>query len=314
MNMTRNSVAARWLLTGLLALPVAAMAGSPGGDKILIINSDSSVEKYRQAESGFRQGAAAPNRTLTTLALEGREPADIGRLIEQAAPDLIYGIGSKALQLAIPAAGERPLLFSSVINWERFGQGKNRYGIANELSLSQELAYLRYLLPERKRIGFVYDPRYNQERITEARRLIQENRLESVEQTVGQPAHLGKALENLLPRIDLLWLMADPGVLVDRQALETIFAAAVRHQKPVYTYSEAMVPLGASVVVAADDPTVGRQAAHLARAILARTPATPNIQVPAGSRITLNTCQLDKLGVPYNEDALDAVNQLIKCR
>lgn len=310
--MTPNLRTVLMLVASLLSMP--GFGVTEPGSRILVINSDNTVEKYQQAESGFRQGLGAASHSVVTVSLNGNESMNIGQVIAREKPDLVYSIGSRALQLAIPESTHVPILFSSVINWERFGRGKNRYGIANELSLSQELAYLRYLLPEPKRIGFLYDPRYSQERISEARRLSLENNMEMVDQTVDQAGNLGQALDTLLPRIDLLWLMADPGVLVDRKAIEKIFAAAARYQKPVYTYSEAMVGLGASVVVAADNPTIGRQAANLAVSILNKTPVDEGIQVPAGSRIILNACQLDKLKTRYNEDALDEINQLVRCR
>lgn len=302
------------ILIGSLILLYPATPQARSNSKILIINSDGSVEKYQQAEAGFRQSLGIQAGSIVTVQLDGDNATNLGKRITQENPELIYSIGSKALQLAIPESGNRPLLFSSVINWERFGRAKNRYGIANELSLPQELAYLRYLLPERKRIGLLYDPRYNRERMTEARLLARESGLELVEQIVERPENLPIALNTLLPKVDLLWLMADPGVLVDRPAIEKIFAAAAQYKKPVYAYSEAMLGFGASVVVAADGPTIGRQAANLALSILQKNSIEEGVQAPAGSRITLNTCQLSTLKANYNKDALDAVNQLVECR
>jgi putative ABC transport system substrate-binding protein len=74
------------------------------------------------------------------------------------------------------------------------------------------------------------------------------------------------------------------------------------------------VRYGASLVVAADTPTIGRQAANLAQSILRHEPIAEAVQAPAGSHITLNVCQLGKLKASYNEDALDSVNQLLECR
>ena len=110
-----------------------------------------------------------------------------------------------------------------------------------------------------------------------------------------------------------MWLIADPGVLADKATVEKIFASSAQLKKPIYTYSDAFVNYGASLVIAADTPTMGRQAANLAQSILLHESIKELVQTPAGSTITLNTCQLGKINAGYNEDALDSVNQLVGC-
>jgi putative ABC transport system substrate-binding protein len=303
-----------WMLFGALGtLPVAAAAQAK--PKILIINSDSSVEKYRQAEDEFRQQIKAHADRIVDVKLDRAErPEALEKLIADENPDLIYSIGSKAYQLANQSKSNKPVLFSSVINWQRFERGKNNYGVANELSLSQELSLLRYLLPNARRIGILYDPRYSRERVAEARNYAREVGLSLVEQAVEDADNVTEALDALLPKADVLWLIADPGVLADRETIEQIFASGEEQKKPIYTYSDAFVRYGASLVVAADTPTIGRQAANLAQSILRHEPIAEAVQAPAGSHITLNVCQLGKLKASYNEDALDSVNQLLECR
>ncbi|MGZ8218504.1 ABC transporter substrate-binding protein [Methylomagnum sp.] len=298
-------------LAGTVALPVAAQTKP----KVLIINSDSSVEKYRQAEDEFtRQIQASVDRVVDVKLDRSDEPEALKKLIDSEKPDLIYSIGSKAYQFASQYSGSKPLLFSSVLNWQRFERGKNSYGVANELSLSQELSLLHYLLPNAKRVGILYDPRYSRERVAEARAYAKEVELGLVEQAVEDADALPDALETLLPKIDVLWLIADPGVLTDRAAIESIFESGEKQRKPIYTYSDAYLNYGASLVVAADIPTIGRQAANLATSILRHEAVGDAVQTPAGSHITLNLCQLGKLKARYNEDALDSVNQLLECR
>lgn len=318
--MYRNPIKTRfpsplaWLLLatcGTLSVPVEAQAKP----KVLIINSDGSVEKYRQAEDEFtRQIKASVDRIVDVQLDQSDQPEALEKLIDSEKPDLIYSIGSKAYQLASQFGGSKPLLFSSVLNWQRFERGKNSYGVANELSLSQELSLLRYLLPGVKRVGILYDPRYSRERVAEARSYAGEVELSLVEQVVEDAGDLKDGLSSLLPKVDVLWLIADPGVLADRAAIEQIFAAGDKQKKPIYTYSDAFVRYGASLVVAADTPTMGRQAANLAQSILRHEPIAEAVQSPAGSHITLNLCQLGKLKASYNQDALDSVNQLLECR
>jgi len=298
------------VLCGLLADTVQAQ--SPA--KILIVNSDATVNKYRQVKEAFTlQIGTYAGRIINFDVQQSGHPELLEKLIKDESPDLIYSIGSQAYQLASQFGGSKPVLFSSVINWQRFERRDNSYGIANELSLTQELSLLRFLLPGLPRIGVIYDPHFSAERINEARAQAKELGLVLVEQTVDDEHPLAQHLDGLLDKIDILWLIADPGVLADRVTVETIFSYSSRHKKPVYTYSDAFMNYGASLVVAADTPTMGRQAANMAQAILLREPLKETVQSPAGSHITLNACQLGKLDTRYNADALDAVNQLLEC-
>ncbi|KJV06015.1 hypothetical protein VZ94_14050 [Methylocucumis oryzae] len=107
-----------------------------------------------------------------------------------------------------------------MINWQRFPRSPNNYGVANELSLSQELSLLHYLLPAVRKIGVIYNPSINQERINQARAQMAELGLTIAEQTLTEPLQLDELLQQLLPTVDALWLIADPTVLSDKDSVE----------------------------------------------------------------------------------------------
>ncbi|MBA4366334.1 MAG: hypothetical protein C0403_01700 [Desulfobacterium sp.] len=68
--------------------------------------------------------------------------------------------------------------------------------------------------------------------------------------------------------------------------------------------------LGATLIVAVDDSTVGRQAAVMSDNILSGHLPSDNIQLPAGSHITVNLNKIKEFGIPYNHDALDTINHI----
>lgn len=295
-----------------LCTPLSPLAAQEAA-KILLVNSDAAVDKYRQVESVFRAQIPFDVGRVVSITLDpSQSPEALEKRLHDENPALIYSIGSKAYQLAAQFGGDKPLLFSSVINWQRFERSGNHYGVANELSAAQELSLLHYIFPALRRVGVLYDAQYSQQRIAEARSQAAEIGLTLVAQMV-EDGDTAAALEALLPQIDVLWLIADPGVLADREAVEGIFKMSEAQRKPVFAYSDAFLSNGASLVVAADNPTIGRQAANLAQALLRREAVTEAVQTPAGSHITLNLCQLGKLKVEYNSEALDSVNRLLEC-
>ncbi|MGR8934355.1 MAG: ABC transporter substrate-binding protein [Gammaproteobacteria bacterium] len=310
-TLRRLSLNATVVIAALYIACMPAVAGD--AKKILLINSDAAVDKYRQVESIFRAQIPRDAGRVVAVSLESvQSPDALEKLFRDENPALIFSIGSKAYQLASQVDSDKPMLFSSVINWQRFERRSNHYGVANELSSAQELSLLHYIFPGLRRVGVLYDAQYSQQRIAEARTQAAEVGLTLIAQNVAD-GDTDEALQTLLPQVDILWLIADPGVLTDRSTIENIFAAGEARRKPVYAYSDAYLNYGASLVVAADTPTIGRQAANLAQTLLRHEPLTEAVQTPAGSHITLNLCQLGKLKLDYNTDALDSVNRLLEC-
>ena len=292
---------------------VPAFADNPS--KIFIVNSDATVTKYREVKLAFiSQLNKQTNSTVEFTIDDNHTPEQLEKLIKSENPDLIFSIGSQAYQLSSQYGENNPILFSSAINWQRFGHRDNTFGIANELSMSQELSLSRYVLPGLNRIGVIYDPKFNTERIAEARKQATELGLTLVELNNFEADSLEKNVEELLSKIDILWLIADPSVLSDKDTVEKIFNLSTEHKKPIITYSNAFMSYGASLIIAADTPTMGRQAANLAQNILLHERIKEVVQTPAGSHIALNVCQLNKINIRYNADALDAVNQIIECK
>lgn len=312
--MALNSSSAILICMALfIARPMAAIAENP--TKILIVNSDASVSKYREVKSAFTSQINKQSvRTVEFSIDANHQPEQLQNIIKSENPDLIFSIGSQAYQLSNQYGETKPILFSSAINWQRFGHRYNTFGIANELSVSQELSLSRYVLPGLNRIGVIYDPKFNSERIAEARKQASELGLTLIELNSFDADSLEKKVEELLSKIDILWLIADPSVLSDKETVEKIFNLSTEHKKPIITYSNAFMSYGASLIIAADTPTMGRQAANMAQNILLHERINELVQTPAGSHIALNVCQLNKINIHYNADALDAVNQIIECK
>ncbi|CAI8813244.1 ABC transporter substrate-binding protein [Methylococcus capsulatus] len=313
--MCRRHPLTKWgLLLGALLTPAAVTGQEPAG-KIVVLNTARSVDRYRLTEEEFRRQMGGQTIIDVNLEESDLDAAGLNDLIAREHPDLVYSIGSQAFHLAGAAAGGAPQLFSSVINWQRFPQRAGVYGIANELSLSQELSLLRYLLPKAVRVGVLFDPKFNRERIAEAKAYSKDVGLTLVEKSIDNPVNdeVDDALLELLPQIDILWLVSDPGILTDRDRVEGIFQAADEAGKPVYAYSEVFIGFGASLVAAPDIPTIGRQAATLAQSLLRKEEPAAAVQFPAGSNIILDACHLAKLNTEYNPDALDSVNRLLGC-
>jgi putative ABC transport system substrate-binding protein len=81
---------------------------------------------------------------------------------------------------------------------------------------------------------------------------------------------------------------------------------------PVFTYHDIFAEYGATLIVSVDDGTIGRQSAGLSNDVLSGVKMEEKIQYPAGSHIILNLKKVKEFDLPYNEQALGIVNQIIR--
>lgn len=290
-----------------------AMAGQ---SSVLIVNTDNSVARYQKIATEFRtilQNNAYPSREYD---LQGKNTSDneLKELIQSDTTGIIFCIGTKAYSLARKFSKDKRLIFSAAINWRRLGITDKTYGISNELTPIQEMSLLRYFLPYVKKIGLLYNAKYSQEYVETIKQDASSIGITIIDNEINNNTEINTALEKLLPNVDILWLIADPVVLSSQKSVKQIFQTAKQLSKPVYSYSDIFINHGAVLSVSADIPTMGRQAANLTILMDTNQISDRTVQIPAGSKITINKCALDKLHLRFNQDALGSVNNIVDCK
>ena len=298
-----------FLLLLLAATVLLAPAAEPPSAKVLVVNSDAAVAKYVEVQNAFKETLGTDAGPVTEVDLSKVGEAGLRRALAAENPGLLYCIGSPAYQAAVKLARGRPIILSTAINWERFKPDpRTTRVIANELPAVAQLTLFRHFFPQLQRVGVVYHPAINKQWFEQAVAAGKEVGVEVIGRTVNRSSQVGSALTELTPKVDVLWLTPDPVVLENEAAVRLYFARADAARKPVFAYSTTYVELGATLVLAPDVPTTGRQAASVAQDFA----GAPAVTTPAGSEVTLNLKRVQQYGLEFNRDALDAVNNLIR--
>jgi len=280
-----------------------------GAEKAVVLNSNAALKRYAEVQDGILESLPGPRIVdLETKHLDTRQMEDF--LLGES-PDVVFSIGGKAMQVASMAlpAGKK-IVFTSVINWQRFRLSDDMFGIANEVPPLMQLTLYRELFPKLRNIGVIYSREYNNEWFEIASQRAEEMNLHLVGRTVHHPHEVLEILKDLLPQVDAVWVTADPVVLGTTEITQEFFRVSEAQKKPVFAYSAAFNTLGATVTLAPDDTTVGRQAALLGNAALSGKAATEHVQPPAGTFITLNMGKVKKYGIPFNVDSLNLINEI----
>jgi putative ABC transport system substrate-binding protein len=279
--------------------------------KVLLINSDTAVEKYHVTQEEFKRAFAHPVLEIT-LNDQKWGMNQVEEFLYDEYPDLVYCIGSKAYLVANKYINRKPIVFSSIINWQRFPVTQKTYGVSNELPAEMHMTILRYIFPKIQRIGIVYSERYNSQWFNKTMEEGKKMGFGITGKTVSKNKDFLPALKQLLPNVDALWLISDPVIMSDKKTLIEVFRKCDERKVPVFTYQDVFTTYGAVLTVSVDDATIGRQAADMTREVLLSGKIDKQVQYPAGSHISLNLKKVKEYALPYNQDALGIVNQIIE--
>jgi len=292
----------------------AGLSSSLDTPNILIVNTNSRIDRYAIAEASFTESISDTKSNTDIRVLDlGTElhPLEILQdTLNEHDYDAIYAIGAKALGSVDYIDPDMPVIFSSVLNWRRFHGQDNYYGIASEVAPKAQLTWFKYFFPEVKKVGVLHSVD-NLQLIQDARISANELSLTLIASDVKAEDSLEKKANTLLDQIDVLWLVSDPVVLATTGKAELLFELAHKKGIPVLSYNRFFDDLGALLSITADLPTTGRQAALMMKNVLAQHANKESVQFPAGSRISLNAAKAKAYGIVLNEDALDSVDELV---
>jgi len=297
------------ILMFFVFLLLAGIVSADAEPDILLLNSDVSIEKYKIAQEEYKKTISYNVTEYTIEGFKG-ESSELYRAISRNPYRLIYCIGTKAYLTAIKHAPEKTILFSSIINWQRLPQGDAVFGISNELHPLMHLMHFKILFPDMKKIGVLYSREINEQWLAQSKEDANKAGIRIIDEAVPDMDQTDESLDKILPEIDALWLIPDPMIISSRKNVISIIGACDKKKIPVFTYNHVYSKLGATLVVAVDASTVGRQAAVMSDTILSGHLPLDNIQLPAGSHITLNLNKIKEFGIPYNPDALDTIDHI----
>ncbi len=280
-------ISARFILLRRLAalLSLAGLCANVlAGNNLLLLQSRDTPQ-YRQAADGFSQAWKTYGLDRD---LDCRTLPDAGN----ANPTVVVAVGTEAAQWAIQhttgtvvfcmAANARQNLLAPLSESDR----RRVTGVTMLLPVRAQFEQIRSLLPDAKRIGVLYDPRYSSLAVEEARVAASELGLTLVPVEVRHEAELPAATRAMAGCVDVLWATVD-GTVYNSRSAQFVLAEMLKRKIPVMGFSENMVKAGALLAPAVDYTDIGRQTARLLRAVVSSGQCPPP-QPPQSFTVAVN--------------------------
>jgi hypothetical protein len=285
-----------WLATGA----VAAWASSA---QVLLVLSESSAI-YRQVADSFQQSLAGKHALQVRL-LEEMRPADWAAANEPSV--LIVAVGSRAVR-AVPESDHRGSVLALMVSrasLETAPRDPTRHAaVIFDPPPERYFAFTRRLLPTAKRIGVIVssDDGGNYQGYASA---AARAGLSLVTEQVQVQEDVPKALQNLLPTVDVLLLAPDP-VVVNERTARLILMASYRHKVPVIGYSMGLARAGAVGALIAGPEEIGRLGGLLAQQWNPGSESLPAIRYAERFQIDFNRQVARSLGVAVPDERNEA--------
>jgi putative ABC transport system substrate-binding protein len=297
-----------FVLSFFLFISLSRLAGAT---EIAILTS-ASLPYYEQAVVGFKAGLPA-TASVKEYHLNGQldEGRRIATSLRASPPDLIFAVGLKAAMATKLEIFDTPVVFCMVLNPEAHGlPAANMAGITVRSPADTQLIALRSAIPNRTRIGVLYDEELSGDFILQAHRAAKQQGLDLLAVAIRRQEEIPNAVRALLPKIDVLWLIQDQTVVSESAIpffLESTFTANI----PLFTFSLTLVQQGALGALVLDPWTVGQQASRVARSRLNGNHTSAGVlQVPDHPQLALNANVAEHLGVALSPELIRLAGHL----
>ncbi len=276
--------------------------GYPALAKDIVVIQSCKIKPYDDALRGFKSVCAEKSDEL--IFHEQGIKGDLSRDIRRLRPDLILAIGMEALVKARKIKNI-PIVYLMVLNPHPLIQGtKNITGVSMIIPPEKHFSVLHKILPNRKRIGLLYDPRRNDLYAKKALSSAKAYGFEIVAKEADSAKDVPRLLEKLSGKIDLLWVLPD-FTIVTPETTAFLILYSVDKNIPVHIFSSKYLEMGAMTSLEPDPFDMGRQAGEMATRIISGTKVSDIIDTDVANPVLCVSQKVaKKLNISINADSL----------
>jgi putative tryptophan/tyrosine transport system substrate-binding protein len=293
-----------FVILWLVFLAAAALQGAEIRSPKVAVLVSSNIRPYIEAVEGMSvvlaEGANAKVQVFSLEKFKGKSRDVLKQSLAGESFDLFVAVGPEAVRLASeePVLEKMTWLYSMVLNPPKvFGQAETACGVPLDIPAQRQLEMIAQGLTSVKRLGLLYDPRYNSEFLTKAATEAPSLDLKIVPLKVSSKRDIPVVLKQQWDNIDALWLIPDQTV-ISESIVQYIIKDALFKKIPVIGYNRFFYESGAALAFVFDYEELGRQTGRLATTMLMGKPCE---QEPPVFRGWLNLRVIDKLGMAVPE-------------
>lgn len=225
---------------------------------------------------------------------------------------LIFTLGVASTEVAVNKIDDIPIVASLILRKAQLEKAKNVTGVTLEFPIETQFSLLKQVLPEARRIGVIYNPKENYEKITLAENVSKKMGLTLYAQEVNNPKDLPSALKSIAKNSDVLWGISDSLVL-NPQTAKQILLFSFRNCIPFCGLTPSWVEAGALYSLCWDYRDIGMHCGEMALKILqGNKPRSLPIASPRKVTYVLNLKTAKEMKIKISEELINNAHQVFK--
>ncbi len=266
--------------------------------------------KEELARAGFKDGEDI-KIVFQTAQGQPATATQIARQFVGMKPAVIVAISTPSAQAVVAATKDIPVVFSTVTDpvgaklVKSLGTGNgNVTGVSDRLPLAEQLALVKEITPNVKRLGIVFNPgeANSVSSVKEAKELGPTMGLEIVEAPAMKTADVQAAVRSLFGKADAAFVPTDNTVV---SAMEAAAGAAQSGKLPLYAGDTGSVPRGAMASVGFNYRQIGVETGkQVVRILKGEKPNDMPVVFAKETDVFLNKKTADKIGVVLSDGLL----------
>jgi putative tryptophan/tyrosine transport system substrate-binding protein len=225
------------------------------------------------SERGFSDGK---NLSVEYQTANGSMPTQqqIARKFVGEVPDVIVAITTPTTQAMVAATKDIPIVFATVIDpvkakvISKYDKpGGNVTGVSDAPPIAQQLRLIREILPNLKKLGFIYNPSLDSSKAT-LEWINEQGKplgIEVVESPAPTANEVIPAARKLVGKVDAIFIPNDTTVVA---SIEAIVKIGEETKTPIFTGETRGVERGSIASVGLNYTEVGRLAGHMVAEVL----------------------------------------------
>lgn len=229
-------------------------------------------------------------------------------------PDVLVAIPTQAAQSAVNATRQTnvPVVFSSVTDPVNAGLVKdlsktnnNVTGVSNYINLNEQLALFKQILPNLKRLGFIYSPgEVNSVRILKSLEdIASKHDIEIITSVAAKTTEVSGAANKLIGKVDAIFISNDNNALA---AFGVISKIALAEKTPVFVSDTDMVKRGALASLGPNQYKIGKQTGKiLAQILRGKKVEDLPVEFPQEIELVINEEIAQELGITFSKEILE---------
>lgn len=217
---------------------------------------------------------------------------------------LMIAIGTTVAQAALNAAqgSQTPVIFASVTDPKAAKLTGNITGVSNFVPLSEQFSYIMKILPDKKRIGVIYNPgeANSDSLMIQMQATAKQMGLEILSVPALRTSEVSMAVQGLMGKVDAIFINNDNTALA---ALPAIGRICRDNKVPLFASDGDLKESGALAIIGADQYEIGRQTGRMVTKILKGDVQISDLAVeyPTKINVSINDEAAKTLGITIPE-------------